>query len=141
MIAATILFLANTQAAYAGPLDEAQAQAHLKAVAAGDLDGLMRDYADDAYLDWVGGPLEGRYRSKAAIREVWQKFFAANAGKPRTAKFGKLDAYANPKGVTFEVSAEYAGAATVKVWQALVYRDGSLTTEIWQIAPALQVAP
>jgi hypothetical protein len=32
----------------------------------------MRDYADDAYLEWVGGPLDGRYRGKAEIRAVWQ---------------------------------------------------------------------
>ena len=34
--------------AVAGPLDEAKAKAHLDAVAAGDLEALMRDYADDA---------------------------------------------------------------------------------------------
>jgi len=76
--------------AVAGPLDEAKARAHLDAVAAGDLEALMRDYAEDAYMEWVGGPLDGRYRGKAEIRAVWQKFIAANAGKPRPANFGKL---------------------------------------------------
>lgn len=127
--------------AQAGPLDEAKAKAHLEAVAAGDLDQLMRDYADDVYMDWVGGPLDGRYRGKAEIRAVWQKFIAANAGKPRPAKFSKLDAYANPKGATVAASAEYGGTAPVKVWHALTFRDGELTTEVWQIAPALQIAP
>jgi len=127
--------------AQAGPLDEAKAKAHLEAVAAGDLEVLMRDYADDVYMDWVGGPLDGRYRGKAEIRAVWQKFIAANAGKPRTATFSKLDAYANPKGATVHANAEYSGTPGVKVWHALTYRDGELTTEIWQIAPALQIAP
>jgi ketosteroid isomerase-like protein len=127
--------------ALAGPLDEAKAQAHLNAVAAGDLDALMRDYADDAYLDWVGGPLDGRYHGKAAIKAVWQKFIAANAGKPRPAKFSKLDAYANPKGTTIWAKAEYGGTTPVKTWHALSYRDGSLATEIWQIAPAIQLEP
>ena len=127
--------------AVAGPLDEAKAKAHLDAVAAGDLEGLMRDYADDAYMEWVGGPLDGRYRGKAEIRAVWQKFIAANAGKPRPAHFGKLTAFANPRGATLEAKADYGGAVPVKVWHALTYRDGDLTTEVWQIAPALQIDP
>lgn len=129
------------QPALAGPLDEAKAQAHLNAIAAGNLDALMADYAEDVYMDWVGGPLDGRYRGKAAIREVWQKFIAINDGKPRPAKFSKLESYANPKGISLEARAEYGGAKPMKVWHLLVYRDGSLDTEIWQIAPALQVAP
>lgn len=128
-------------AIHAGPLDEAKAQAHLNAIAAGDMEALMRDYAEDAYMDWIGGPLDGRYTGKAAIGAVWQKFIAANAGKPRPAKFGKLDAYANPKGASIEAKAEYGGTTPLKVWHVFSYRDGSLTTEIWQIAPAVQVAP
>jgi hypothetical protein len=27
----------------------------------------------------------------------------------------------------------------VKVWHVMTYRDGELTTEVWQIAPALQL--
>jgi hypothetical protein len=125
--------------ALAGPLDEAKAHAHLEAVAAGDLETLMRDYPDDAYVDWVGGPLEGRYRGKAEIRTMWQKFIAVNKGKPRPANFGKLNAFANTKGTSFEAGAEYGGVLPMKVWHVLVYRDGDLSTEIWQIAPALQI--
>jgi ketosteroid isomerase-like protein len=127
--------------AVAGPLDEAKARAHLDAVAAGDLESLKRDYAEDAYMEWVGGPLDGRYRGKAEIRAVWQKFIAANAGKPRPAHFGKLTAFANPRGATLEAKADYGGAVPVKVWHALTYRDGDLTTEVWQIAPTLQIDP
>ena len=140
-IAVFVLLFAMMQAVVAGPLDEAKAQAHLNAVAAGDLEALMRDYAEDAYMDWVGGPLDGRYHDKAAIRAVWQKFIAANAGKPRPAKFGKLESYANPKGASVEATAEYGGATPIKVWHALTYRDGVLTTEIWQISPAIQLSP
>lgn len=125
----------------AGPLDEAKAQAHLNAIAAGNLEALMADYPEDVYMDWVGGPLDGRYRGKAAVREVWQKFIAANEGKPRPATFSKLKSYANPQGASVEASAEYGGAKPVKAWHVLVYRDGSLATELWQIAPALQVTP
>ena len=127
--------------ANAGPLDKAKAKAHLEAVAAGDVDALMRDYAEDVYMDWVGGPLDGRYRGKQAIREVWQKFVAANEGKPRPAKLGEVVEYAHPTGVSVEATAEYGGKTPLKVWHVLVYRDGVMTTELWQIAPAIKVAP
>jgi hypothetical protein len=141
LIAAFALLCALAQPALAGALDEAKAKAHLDAVAAGDLEALMRDYTEDAYMDWVGGPLDGRYHGKAAIRAVWQKFIATNAGKPRPAKFGKLEPYANPKGASVEAGAEYGGAVPVNVWHVLIYRDARLATEIWQIAPALKVSP
>jgi hypothetical protein len=135
---ATLSCLPVTQAV-AGPLDDAKARAHLEAVAAGDLEALMKDYAEDAYMEWVGGPLDGRYRGKAEIRAVWTKFIAANAGKPRPASFGKLVSFANPKGASVQQRADYGGQVPVKVWHALTYRDGSLTTEVWQIAPGLQL--
>lgn len=135
------LLLIGIQPSLAGPLDVAKAKAHLDAIAAGNLEALMADYPEDVYMDWVGGPLDGRYRGKVAIREVWQKFIAANEGKPRPAKFSKLESYANPKGTSVEASAEYGGVKPLKAWHVLVYRDGSLDTELWQIAPALQVTP
>ncbi|CAB1368673.1 nuclear transport factor 2 family protein [Denitratisoma oestradiolicum] len=125
--------------ALAGPVDEKKAEAHLKAVAAGDVATLVADYAEDAQMDWVGGPLDGRYQGKAAIAEVWKKFVAANDGQPRPARVGKLTALTNPKGASLEAKAEYGGKTPVKAWHVLVYRDGMLTTEIWQIAPALKV--
>lgn len=134
--------LALSLVAHAGPVEDAKVKAHLNAVAAGDLEALMKDYAEDAYMDWVGGPLDGRYRGKAAIAAVWQKFIAANNGKPRTARFAPLESYANPKGTSVEAKAEYSTpAAPVKVWHVLTYRDGELTTELWQIAPNLEIAP
>lgn len=141
LIAPFVLLLAIALPAAAGPLDDARARAHLEAVAAGDIDALMRDYAPDAYMDWVGGPLDGRYQGEAAIRLVWQKFIAANDGQPRTAKFGKLESHANPKGTSIEGAAIYGGKTPVKVWHVLTYRDSVLATEIWQISPSLEIAP
>jgi hypothetical protein len=140
-IAAISVLLAGgvLQSAFAGPLDESKAKAHLDAVASGNLEALMADYPDDAYMDWVGGPLDGRYHGKAAIRAVWQKFIAANAGKPRPAVFSKMTAYTNPRGTSVEVKAAYGGTPPVKALHVLTYRDGELTTELWQIAPALTV--
>lgn len=138
-IIASLCCIVLATAATAGPLEEKKAEAHLQAVAAGDVETLMRDYAEDAYMDWVGGPLDGRYRGKAAIREVWQKFAALNEGQPRAGRFGKFTQQANSKGATVEAAAEYVGKTTIKVQHVLVYRDGELSTEIWQTAPALKV--
>ena len=136
----TLLACALSATALAGPLDERKADTHLKAIAAGNVEALMADYADDAYVDWIGGPLDGRYRGKTEIREMWKKFAASNDGQPRPARVGKLAVKANPKGVSLHAEAEYGGKTPLKVWHALVYRDGTLSTEIWQIAPAIKLA-
>jgi len=107
-------------AATAGPLEEKKAQSHLQSVAAGNIETLMLDYAEDAYMDW-------------------KKFIALNDGQPRSARFGKFSQQANAKGVTLEIAAEYVGKTTVKVQHVMVYREGVLTTEVWQIDPALKV--
>lgn len=126
---------------HAGPLDERAADAHLRAVAAGDIDGLMAPYGDDPWMDWVGGPLDGRYRGKDEIRALWQKFFAANDGQPRTLTRTAITQNANPKGVTLTAIGEFAGKTTVRVRHVLVFRDAKLATEVWQIDPAALLTP
>jgi ketosteroid isomerase-like protein len=138
-LSAALLFLATAASAQAGPLDEAKARMHLNAIADGDIEVLMRDYADDAYMDWVGGPLDGRYTGKPAIRALWEKFITGNNGKPRPVKVGEFEDYAHPAGVSIVAEAEYGGMKPVKVWHLFVYRDGVLTTEVWQVAPSMQV--
>ncbi len=118
--------------AFAGKLDEARAKAHLEAIAAGDLGAVMRDYPDNAFMEWVGGPLDGQYRGKEAILAMWKKFFAVNDGKPRPVRLGELEAYSNAKGASIETTAEYGGKLPLKVWHVFVYRDGMLVAEIWQ---------
>ena len=89
-----------------------------------------RRYASVAQLaEDVQRYLDGRYRGKAAIREVWKKWASANDGKPRQARLGNIEQYANPKGVALQASAEYVGKTSVKVWHVLVYRDGQLATD------------
>lgn len=128
--------------AAAGPLDERAAEAHLKAVAAGDVDALMQAYGDDPWMDWVGGPLDGRYRGADALRQLWTKFAAANENQPRTLQRSVITQNANPKGVTLTAVAEYVGkAATVRVRHVLVYRDTRLVSEVWQIDPNAVLTP
>lgn len=135
------MVFALSSPSYAGPLDEAKAKVHLAAVAAGDLDALMRDYEDDSSIEWVGGPLDGRYRGRAEIRELWRKFIAANQGKPRTAAAGGFEVHSNAKGASIEATIEYDGIIPVRVWHVLTYRDGSLIAELWQILPAKPSTP
>ena len=40
-----------------------------------------------------------------------------------------------------ECGAEYGGTTPIKVWHVLTYREGALTTELWQVAPDIQIAP
>lgn len=136
------LFLAGALAAglmnapaLAGPLDEARVKARISATARGDVEALMADYTEDCVFQWVGGALDGEYRGKAAIREVWNKF-KANQGE-MTLVMGRVDSNTNPKGVTVSAYADYKGRMEVKVRQIFVYRDGKLAMEIWQIDPAL----
>ena len=67
--------------AFAGPADDART--HFQAIGSGDLAALMRGYADNAHLTWVGGPLDGSYAGADAIRGVWEKF--TKSLKPRAA--------------------------------------------------------
>jgi hypothetical protein len=113
----------------AGKLDEAKAKAHLEAIAAGNLEAVMRDYPEDAFFEWVGGPHDGQYRGREAIRAMWKSFFLDGL---RQSKIGEMEAYSNPKGVTIETRAEYSGKRNVKVWHLFLYRDGVLVAEIWQ---------
>ncbi|HEY4066043.1 MAG TPA: nuclear transport factor 2 family protein [Burkholderiaceae bacterium] len=121
---------------HAGPLDERAGEAHLKAVADGNVEALMSAYGDAPTMDWVGGPLDGRYRGSDAIREVWKKFAALNDGQPRTLQRSAITQSGNPKGVTLTVNAEYVGKTTMRVHHVLVYRDTRLSSEIWQIDPS-----
>lgn len=130
-----LLIAALVLPAVAGPLDERNADAHLKAIAAGDTEAIMKAYGDDPWMDWVGGSLDGRYKGAEAIRELWNRFAANNDQQPRTVTHGPIVQNANPKGVTLAVTAEYVGKTTVRVRHVLVYRDTRLVTEVWQIDP------
>ena len=63
--AATALTLA-AGSAFAAPSDDART--HFQAIASGDTQIVMRAYADQAQLNWVGGPLDGTYATTDAIR-------------------------------------------------------------------------
>ncbi|WP_029350771.1 nuclear transport factor 2 family protein [Bosea sp. 117] len=127
------LLAASGSAALAGPAEDL-ARSRIDAIAGGDLAAVASAYAPAATLHWVGGPLDGSYSQSDKIREVWSKFFAAQG--TQKAAIAATTEGANPKGGTVTVDVTFAGKNTVKVRYVLLYRDGKLVDEIWQVNPA-----
>ena len=121
-------------AALAGPAGD-NAQAHFRAIAAGQVETVLGQYADTATLEWVGGPLDGRYAGKTALGEVWSKFTKAQG--ELTVKISNVQESANPKGATVTANVVFGGKNDIKVRYVLVYRDGRIVGEVWQIDPNL----
>lgn len=109
--------------------------AHIEAIADAPLDTLMPLYAEDAYLEWVGGPLDGTYDGADAISEAWSRFIAGRGDIS-----ADIQSYAvseNPKGRTTIAAILYQGDKTIPVRLITTYREGLITAEIWQIDPAI----
>lgn len=132
---ATAILLSFSAAAFAGPADDAST--HFKAIATGNVEQIMQGYAGNASLQWVGGPLDGAYAGSDKIRETWEKFGKTNA--PLEVTVAKLEESTNPKGSTVTANVEFKGKAAIKVRYVLVYREGKLVNEVWQIDPKLSV--
>jgi hypothetical protein len=113
------------------------ANAHFAAIAGGDLGAVMQGYNENAQLQWIGGPLDGSYQGTAAIRGVWEKFEAAQG--PLKATVGALQESANPRGSTVVANVMFVGKTPIKVRYVLVYREGLVVSETWQIDPNLLV--
>jgi opacity protein-like surface antigen len=134
---AAMLIIASISCAVASPLSDA-AQTHFTAIGAGDTSSIMRGYADNAQLTWVGGPLDGMYAGADAIRATWEKF--GKAVGPARVTVLALEESANPKGATIVAKVQFDGKAQVNVRYVLTYRDGKLVNETWQIDPKLAAA-
>lgn len=128
--------LLATNGALAAPADDART--HFMAIGSGDLGVLMRGYADQAQLDWIGGPLDGRYTSSEAIRGVWTKFTQGQGALK--VSVGALEESVNPKGATVSANVLFEGKAPIKVRYVLSFREGKIVSETWQIDPKLVVA-
>lgn len=127
------LLLSIAAMGFAGPADDATA--HFKAIASGEVDKIMSNYGDAATLQWVGGPLNGVYSGTDKIKEVWSKFAKGNA--PLEVTVNKLEENANPAGATVTASILFKGKNEIKVRYVLVYREGKVVNEVWQIDPKL----
>ena len=133
--AATALTLASGSA-FAAPSDDART--HFQAIASGDTQIVMRAYADQAQLNWVGGPLDGTYATTDAIRGTWEKF--GKAVGPLKLTVGQIEESANPKGATVSANVVFEGKMPIKVRYVLTFREGKIVSETWQIDPKLAVA-
>jgi hypothetical protein len=104
----------------------------------------MSEYAPDAKLYWVGGPLNGNFTDKNGIQNEWAKFFKANPTVYMNITDFKVQILGSNRGV---VTARLAflnihsdgTTTTVRVNYALVYTlkdsNWSLVEEWWSIAP------
>ena len=126
--------LLATAPAVAAPSDDARR--HFQAIADNDVAALVASYADGAVIEWVGGPLDGRYAGRDAIRQLWEKFSAAN-GKLEL-MVAKVDEHANAKGATVTANARYRGKAQLKIRHAVTMREGRIVAEVWQIDPEMK---
>ena len=133
LCAAALLYVSTL--APAAPADDATA--HFKAIAAGNVDQVMMDYGSNPTMQWVGGKLDGAYTGKDKIREVWSKFknFA-----PLELSIGKVEENSNPNGATVTANISFKGKLVSAVRYVLVYRDGKIVDEIYQIDPKLMPA-
>lgn len=129
-LAATLLAVGGT--AFAGPAAD-RARAHFDAVASGDLDKITADYTDKSVFQWVGGPLDGVYVGSEAVRGVWAKFTSAQ-GKLQV-DVSSVQEAENPRGTTVTANVVFKGKAPIPLRYVLLYREGKLITEIWQINP------
>lgn len=134
LMAAAAVVLTASQA-LAGPAAD-MAQARIAAIASGDVARITQSYDQAGVLHWVGGPLDGVY-SGARLTEVWTRFVRANG--PLRATVANVSESVNPRGATVTANVQFAGQSTIKVRYVLVYRDGRLINEIWQIDPNLAV--
>lgn len=125
--------IGSATAAVAGPALDA-AHAHFAAIGAGERATILRDYAENARLTWVGGPLDGSYDGPAAIGAVWDKFGAAG---PARVTVMNITESANPKGATVTAAVQFDRKAAIPVRYVLTYRDGKLVNETWQVDPKL----
>lgn len=130
---ATAILAASMVPALAGPASD-MAKARIEAVAKGDVGTVLDAYGKDAALHWIGGPLDGTYSGAEKLKTVWTKF--ATAQGAQTATVASLSEAANSKGTTVTADVAFAGKNTVKVRYILVYRDGKLADEIWQVNPS-----
>ena len=131
------LFLAAAGSAIADPSTD-EAKLHFQAIGSGDTALLARGYADNAQLNWIGGPLDGTYTGPASIVGAWETFTKSQG--PLKVSVGKIEESGNPKGATVTANVQFEGKQPIKVRYVLTYREGKLVNETWQIDPKLALS-
>jgi hypothetical protein len=129
LVAASLL-LVGANSASAGT-DAVRAEAFFNAISGGNADTVASFYADKAEFHWVGGPLAGIYKGKGQIKGVWEKFGQA-AGK---LDYKTLDLSESQNGPISTVTArvKFIGPKEVPVKFVLMFKDGKIVNQIWQV--------
>lgn len=117
----------------AGTSAEDMARAHWAAITKNDLGATTKDYAEGAVLDWMGGPLNGKYTGPTAIAGTWTKFFGAQG--PLTVDISNVQMKDEYGKQTVMARTIFKGKATVPVDYTLVYEGGKIVSETWKIRP------
>ena len=133
LLTAAAIVAFTTTIAHAGPAAD-MAQARIASIAKGDTAAVAGAYDAGAVLHWVGGPLDGTYEG-AEIKAVWEKF--AKAQPNLTANVIEVSEAMNPKGATVTANVVFSGKDKIPVRYVMLFREGKLTDEIWQVDPAL----
>jgi ketosteroid isomerase-like protein len=129
-IAASSFMLLGIAPVYAG-VDAVRAEAYFNAISGGNADTITSFYADDAEFHWVGGPLAGVYKGKDKIRGVWDRF--TKAAGDISHQVMQLSESANGKTSTVTASVMFRGEGEVPVKFIMVYKDGKIASEVWQV--------
>lgn len=112
---------------------EEMARSHWAAISKNQLAETTSGYSDASTLDWVGGPLNGKYQGKSGITGVWTKFFAVQG--PLTVDISNVQVKDDYGKSTVTARTIWKGKATVPVDYTLVYDGGTLVAETWKIRP------
>ncbi len=73
----TISLLQSEVSSYQSAAALSTAMSHFNNVAIENVTYITEQYAPDAILHWIGGPLNGNYQGKSSIEATWDKFTSA----------------------------------------------------------------
>lgn len=132
-IAASSFVLLGIAPAYAGA-DAVRAEAYFNAISGGNVDTITSFYAEDAEFHWVGGPLAGVYKGKDKIKGVWDRFTKAAGDLDHEVL--QIAESANGKISTVTARVKFKGEGEVPVKFIMVYKDGKIASEVWQVDKA-----
>jgi ketosteroid isomerase-like protein len=132
-IAASSLILLSVAPAHAGA-DAVRAEAYFNAISGGNADTITSFYADDAEFHWIGGPLAGVYKGKDKIKGLWDKF--SKAAGDLDHEVLQLSESANGKTSTVTARVNFKGEGEVPVKFIMIYKDGKIASEVWQVDKA-----
>ena len=130
ILAASAVAAQAAQQAKPAIMEKAKDEAllHWMYIAMEDLEELKGQYAPNAVLYWLGGPLNGEYKGVDRIAGVWSKFFTANGDEYLRVKNLKVYAIGEEVYVAADVAFHMKRAATgqwvkLSLTYILVFRE------------------